>query len=54
MLPLCCATSHTLRQEFSTKYWKERYQLREKNILWCLSDCRDRVLNTGKYLNVIR
>ena len=56
-----------LRQDYNTKYWDQRYTIRLKAgagkdvtvfnnplVPWFLRGTADKILTTGKYLNVIR
>ena len=56
-----------LRQDYNTKYWDQRYTIRLKAgagkdvtvfnnplVPWVLRGTADKILTTGKYLNVIR
>jgi gamma-tubulin complex component 2 len=45
---------HSLEDDFNAHYWKDRYQLRATKIPTVLQAEVQKVLITGKYLNVIR
>ena len=39
---------------YSSDYWSKRYTLRRESIPIFLKESADKILRTGKYLNVIR
>eukprot|EP00903_Cladosiphon_okamuranus_P016182 g14933.t1 len=41
-------------QDFNTRYWSGRYLLRPQHVIASLAGRQDKILTTGKYLNVVR
>ncbi|CBN79178.1 Similar to tubulin, gamma complex associated protein 2 [Ectocarpus siliculosus] len=41
-------------QDFNTRYWSGRYLLRPEHVIANLAGRQDKILTTGKYLNVVR
>lgn len=41
-------------QDFNTRYWSGRYLLRARHVVASLAGRQDKILTTGKYLNVVR
>ena len=67
LLSLSLSLQEDLRQDYNTKYWDQRYTIRVKAgagkdvtvynnplVPWFLRGTADKILTTGKYLNVIR
>jgi len=47
-------SKETVSEDFTTAYWEKRYTLRPHQVASFLARHQDRVLTTGKYLNVLR
>lgn len=47
-------TKETMRDDFNANYWDERYTIREDHVPAFLERHAAVILNTGKYLNVLR
>jgi gamma-tubulin complex component 2 len=47
-------TKETVAEDFTTAYWGRRYTLRRRHVAVFLCRFEDKVLTTGKYLNVVR
>lgn len=43
-----------LNEDFSDAYWEQRYTLRESHIPEFMCHHKERILSTGKYLNIIK
>lgn len=41
-------------QDFNTRYWSGRYVMRAGHLIASLAGRQDKILTTGKYLNVVR
>ncbi|CAN0425662.1 unnamed protein product, partial [Hapterophycus canaliculatus] len=41
-------------QDFNTRYWSGRYLLRPQHVIASLAARQNKILTTGKYLNVVR
>ncbi|CAN0476093.1 unnamed protein product, partial [Ascophyllum nodosum] len=41
-------------QDFNTRYWSGRYLLRANHVMASLDSRKEKILTTGKYLNVVR
>ena len=44
----------SLEKDFDDQYWQERFTCREEMVPIFLAKHKDKVLHSGKYLNVIR
>ena len=47
-------TKETVAEDFTTAYWERRYTLRRRHVAVLLGRFVDKILTTGKYLNVVR
>ena len=47
-------TKETVAEDFTTAYWERRYTLRPNMVAAFLGRFEDKLLTTGKYLNVVR
>jgi gamma-tubulin complex component 2 len=47
-------TKDNLRRDFNDTYWDERYTIRPDKLPLFLESVSEKILTTGKYLNVIR
>lgn len=47
-------TKETLSEDFENAYWKKRYSIRREQFPSFLKRVMDKILTTGRYLNVIR
>jgi len=47
-------SKENIEREFNNQYWQERFTYREEMVPTFLAKHKEKVLHSGKYLNVIR